>query len=432
LLRVTEHFQLSDTGRERRANEDSMFVKNPVFVVADGMGGAQAGEIASRVAVEAFHPGLGGVGTAEQRLAERVREANLRIHDMARADERRAGMGTTITAAFVGDGGVSIAHVGDSRAYLFRDGQLSRLSRDHSLVGELVRRGKLTEEQAEEHPQRSIITRALGPEAEVAVDTVTQPTQAGDIFLLCSDGLTTMLSEQRLADILAAGGSLEEIGHELVDEANAAGGRDNITVVLFRIDDVEGDEPLGEDTADVDQPTMVTPGGAVAPQPAGESAAAAAPGGGAADQTMVLPATRAPARKARVRRAEERSRRRSRGRARALGFGLVVIALIGILVAAGWFATRAVYFVGTNDQGFITVYRGLPYELPFGVDLYEESYTSSVSALQVPQAQRDRLLDQQLRSEDDAIDLVRAIELGQLESPTGRTGERTTPSQSEP
>ena len=132
-----------------------------------------------------------------------------------------------------------IAHVGDSRAYLFRDGDLIRLTRDHSLVEELVARGKLTEEQAEAHPQRSVITRALGPEPNVEVDLEAFPARDGDVFLLCSDGLTTMVPEPQLKPILERGGPLEPIGRELIAAANEAGGRDNITVILFRLEDVE-------------------------------------------------------------------------------------------------------------------------------------------------------------------------------------------------
>src|SRR4051812_8030185 len=147
MLRATDTIAKSDTGRQRRDNEDSAFARAPVFVVADGMGGAQAGEVASRIAVEAFQQGLPDDGSAEERLADRAREANRRIHDLSQAEHERAGMGTTLTAAYLEDASLAIAHVGDSRAYLYRDGTLQRLTKDHSLVDELVRQGKLTEEQ---------------------------------------------------------------------------------------------------------------------------------------------------------------------------------------------------------------------------------------------------------------------------------------------
>ena len=148
-------------------------------------------------------------------------------------------MGTTITAAIVDLEAeeVAIGHVGDSRAYRLRGGKLERLTRDHSLVEEMRRKGQLTDAQAEDHPQRSIITRALGPEPEVEVDVQTVPAQAGDVFLICSDGLTTMLDDEQIARLLARATSMDSAVRALVDEANRAGGRDNITVVAFRLDD---------------------------------------------------------------------------------------------------------------------------------------------------------------------------------------------------
>ena len=258
MLRAAETIERTDTGRQRRGNEDSSFARAPLFVVADGMGGAQAGEVASRLAVDTFAQGLPDDGGAEDRLATRVREANGVIYERAHSEQDLAGMGTTLTAAYLEDTHVAIAHVGDSRAYLFRDGTLKRLTQDHSLVDELVREGKLTEEQAAEHPQRSIITRALGPEATVAVDTWRYPVRADDVLLLCSDGLTSMISEQRITQILGENPSLESAADRLIDAANAAGGRDNITVVLFRVEDAGG----AESATIVDQPTMVAAVGA--------------------------------------------------------------------------------------------------------------------------------------------------------------------------
>src|SRR5579859_2718432 len=241
MLRAADTIWKTDTGRQRRDNEDSAFVREPLFVVADGMGGAQAGEVASRMAIETFEQDLPEGTSVEQSLAELVREANRRIHERARSEREHAGMGTTLTAAYLEDAGVAIAHVGDSRAYLLRDGTLKRLTRDHSLVDELVQRGKLTEQQAAEHPQRSIITRALGPEPEVEVDTWTYPVRPGDVLMLCSDGLTSMISEDDVAEILGGAPSLAQAGEELVGAANQAGGRDNITVVLFGVEEAGAD-----------------------------------------------------------------------------------------------------------------------------------------------------------------------------------------------
>ena len=200
MLRVDDQAFRTDTGRQRNANEDSFFVRAPIFVVADGMGGAQAGEVASKAAAEAFDRDLPDA-PPERVLRETIEAANREIHEHARADPSLAGMGTTLTAAIVDaqKEEVGIGHVGDSRAYRLRDGKLERLTRDHSLVEEMRRKGQLTDAQAEDHPQRSIITRALGPEPDVDVDVHTVPAQPGDVFLLCSDGLTTMVDDERIA-----------------------------------------------------------------------------------------------------------------------------------------------------------------------------------------------------------------------------------------
>src|SRR6476659_10947614 len=238
MLRVDDHAFRTDTGRQRNANEDSFFVRSPIFVVADGMGGAQAGEVASKAAAEAFDRDL-PAGSPETFLRETIEAANRQIHELARDDPSRAGMGTTITAAIVNAEGeeLAIGHVGDSRAYRLRGGKLERLTRDHSLVEEMRRKGQLTDEQAEDHPQRSIITRALGPEPEVEVDVQTVPAAPGDVFLICSDGLTTMLSDEKLGGLLVGATSMEAAVRALVDEANRAGGRDNITALAFRLED---------------------------------------------------------------------------------------------------------------------------------------------------------------------------------------------------
>ena len=185
MLRVSRHSERSDTGRQRQANEDSFLARAPLFVVADGMGGAQAGEVASGAAVQAFADGL-PEGRPEEAVELSIGQANRTIFERAQSDPDLTGMGTTITTASVESEAeeVVIGHVGDSRAYRLRDGILQRLTRDHSLVEEMRRRGQITEEQAEDHPQRSIITRALGPEPEVQVDVQTVPSKPGDIFLL--------------------------------------------------------------------------------------------------------------------------------------------------------------------------------------------------------------------------------------------------------
>jgi len=217
MLRVAEEAYRTDTGRQRQANEDALFARPPLFAVADGMGGAQAGEVASRIATEALDESKAGQEAPERYLRAVAEAANQRIHGLAQRDASRSGMGTTLTAVLIGDDEISIGHVGDSRAYLYRDGELRRLTSDHSLVEELRRQGRLTDEQAEEHPQRSIITRALGPEPKVDVDTMTYPARPGDVILLCSDGLTTMIGEREIAEILAGSPALEPAVDALAD-----------------------------------------------------------------------------------------------------------------------------------------------------------------------------------------------------------------------
>ena len=224
----------TDPGRKRRRNEDSYVIQPPLFAVADGMGGAQAGEIASRLAAEALREEGGGGG--EERLASLVREANRRVYERSQADSSASGMGTTVTAALLEGDVVRIGHVGDSRAYRIRNGLLEQLTRDHSLVAELMRDGKLSQEEAEMHPQRSVITRALGTEPDVDVDVDTIDAHAGDLFLLCSDGLTTMIGDEAILRIVEEQrDDLDRAAKTLVSAANAAGGEDNITVVLFEI-----------------------------------------------------------------------------------------------------------------------------------------------------------------------------------------------------
>ena len=241
-LKIVEQVGRSDVGRQRSVNEDSLVLSPPFFAVADGMGGARAGEVASAMAAGAFEGETDSGEAPEAQLSRILREANRRIYDLAVTDDSHRGMGTTVTAAKVTGDEVSLGHVGDSRAYRLRDGELEQLTRDHSLVAELERSGQITPEAAEHHPQRSIITRALGPEPDVQVDTYTLAGRAGDTFLICSDGLTSMISDEELAAILRSAATLDEAAESLVRAANQSGGKDNITVVLFRLGEGDGDD----------------------------------------------------------------------------------------------------------------------------------------------------------------------------------------------
>jgi PPM family protein phosphatase len=232
---------VTDTGRRRLRNEDTFVCEPPLFAVADGMGGARAGEIAAELAATALEEGAGGT-RGPNALVELIEEANRRIWERSVADPKTTGMGAVATVALVDDGSetVAIGHVGDSRAYLLREGAIEQLTRDHSLVAELVESGVLTPEEAERHPQRSAITRALGTEPAVEADVFTLDALPGDLFLLCSDGLTDMLSEDQIAAAIeTADRDPATAGDALVAAANAEGGEDNITVLLFEL--VTGD-----------------------------------------------------------------------------------------------------------------------------------------------------------------------------------------------
>jgi PPM family protein phosphatase len=243
-VRIGRTAVLSDTGRRRVNNEDSYVLELPLFAIADGVGGAQAGEVASRLAAAALAERLPNAH-GEDTLVTLIGEANRRIYERALDDPEVAGMGTTITALLVDEaaGTIAIGHVGDSRAYLFRGGELSQLTDDHSLVGELVRSGRLSPENAEQHPHRSVITRAVGTEASVEVDVETIQPQPGDLYVICSDGLTDMVPDPPIARVIAeSNAEPEAVARELVAAANRAGGIDNITVVAFEIED--GDPPV--------------------------------------------------------------------------------------------------------------------------------------------------------------------------------------------
>jgi serine/threonine protein phosphatase PrpC len=407
MLRVAEHYTGTDTGLQRRANEDSLLARSPLFVVADGMGGAQAGEVASRIAVESYHGGLVDISRPEDGLAENAHAANARIHELSQRSAEHAGMGTTLTAIYVGEEEVAIAHVGDSRAYCLRDGELLRLTDDHSLVDELIREGRLTPEEAEEHPQRSIITRALGPEETVEVDTRSFRARSGDVYLLCSDGLTSMVPEARLTEILLAHPGLHEAGEALIAEANRAGGRDNITVILLRLEEV-GVAGAGEDrhaTLTGLSPSAVA---LAADEPEDGSSAALA-----LAQRPLVEDTPAVARR-RPRQPNPRGKPAKRRRARRFAPLLVLLTILGLLLAGGYIAAQSVYFIATDDRGLVTMFQGFPYELPAGIKLYSSYYVSGVGASALSAHQRATLLDHTLRTEAKAGSLIRSIELEQL------------------
>jgi len=232
---VTQLGYGTDTGKKRRRNEDDYVVEPPLFAIADGMGGAQAGELASSLAAGAIREDEGAEGSGERRVTELIQEANRRVYQRSSQDAAASGMGTTMTVALVSNGNVVFGHVGDSRAYLIRNGELSRITNDHSWVFEQVQAGMLTEAEAEKHPLRNVITRALGGALSVSPDASEIELRKGDVYLLCSDGLTGMVPEEDILRVVTKNSDdLEKGCQELIDTANERGGLDNITAILVR------------------------------------------------------------------------------------------------------------------------------------------------------------------------------------------------------
>jgi serine/threonine protein phosphatase PrpC len=302
----------SDPGRRRRRNEDSYVIDPPLFAVADGMGGAQAGEVASKLAAGAVKEGSD--------VEELIQEANRRVHQRSIEDPNASGMGTTLTVALVENGLVSIGHVGDSRAYLVRDGKLEQVTEDHSLVGELMRSGKLSAEEAETHPQRSVITRALGTDPDVDVDMFPVETRPGDLFLICSDGLTSMVDDQKILELVEQHrADLQALVKALIKAANRGGGEDNITVIAFDITDDDGTEQtavFSAPTAEPDEEDTLTEADAVP-----------------VVDTMVVSVDEIAAAYEQQETAKPRTRRRL---TRVLSFLLVIALLVGVAFLILW------------------------------------------------------------------------------------------------
>jgi protein phosphatase len=390
-VRVTDSAALTDPGRVRRRNEDSFVCEPPLFAVADGMGGAQAGEIASRIAATAFRE-AGSADTADPgaRLRSIIQEANRRIYARAARDPEVAGMGTTVTAALLAGDAVAVGHVGDSRAYRIRDGVLEQLTDDHSLVADLVRSGRLSPEEAELHPQRSVITRALGTDPAVEVDSFSIEASPGDVYLLCSDGLTTMVDEETVLAAVSSGSDLAAAARILVDAANREGGEDNVTVVLFTVSDGDPDEDSDEDTlTGLQVPISARTTVAEAPPATRPSPTRTAM------QTVVLPT------------AEATRERRLRRPVVIVAVALLLFA--GLAGAALWGLSRA-HFVGADAEGRIVVYQGVPWDVFGGFELYREVYVSPLRAFQLSPEERQELFDHSLISEAEAREQIARYE----------------------
>ena len=330
----------TDVGLVRQRNEDAYIADYPLFAVADGLGGHLGGEVASRVAVDTLTEETKGDGPDEgipDRLRSAIQRANAEVSERASKDQRLSGMGTTITAVIAGHDRVFLGHVGDSRAYLLRDGELRALTEDHSLVQRMVREGRLTPEQAEIHPQRSVLTRALGIDDDLEVDQATVEVTAGDRLLLCSDGLTSMVADELIRKILEGHDDPQAASQALVEAANAAGGQDNITTVVLDVQ--EAAEPAPAQPADA-----------------------------AARDTPSRGWTARPAR---------------RGRRLAIMVGVPVLLVAALLVGARMYLDRQ-WFVGIHD-GNVSLFRGIPTEV-LGLNLstlVEETEIPAQSAEQL-------------------------------------------------
>jgi protein phosphatase len=385
-VRVKRSAAATDPGRRRRHNEDSYVCRPPLFAVADGVGGAQAGEVASRLAATALQEDSGADGSDPRRRVDAlVQEANRRVYERQTQDAAASGMGTTITVALVEGDAVWIGHVGDSRAYVIRAGALEQLTEDHSLVAELVRSGKLSPEEAETHPQRSVVTRALGSDPNVDVDTFEIEAEPGDLFLLCSDGLTSMVGDETiLGEIDQNRNDLQAAAKALVRAANRGGGEDNITVVFFEVeagDPQRADEhtvalPPPQEQLNDEQDTLDEVDG-------------------------VKPI------------AVEEKAPRDRGGRHPLRRGLVfaTLILVALLAAAfvGWGLWRS-HFVGAEPNGRVAVYQGVPWNVVGHVRLYRTVYVSPLLAAQLSQTERKKLFDHSLVTKSSALGEVHRYE----------------------
>jgi PPM family protein phosphatase len=369
----------TDVGRARERNEDSYLAQPPLYAVADGMGGHRAGNVASSLAVQVMSRIASG---GWQMLAEQVRQANHAILERARGDRSLQGMGTTMTATYLDGNEVHLAQVGDSRAYLLRDGELRPITTDHTLVHEMVERGQITAAEAEHHPQRSILTRALGVEEPVDVDEFTVEAREGDRILLCSDGLHSMVSDEDIERVLLDVPDPQQAADRLVEMANQAGGMDNITVIVMEFEPGEGFEgatggtaPPADATADATAPenaaggrsditaAMQIPQGLSATPPAPDmpSSGNGATGAGAPAEAPAAPAMPdrrgAEAAPPSPRHAEPAPRRRGGRRA------IVAVVVVVAVLAAAFVGLRLYldtrWFVG-EQGGRVALFRGVP------------------------------------------------------------------------
>ncbi len=406
-----EHYGLTDAGKVRRNNEDSLLVgegrDTSLFAVADGIGGFEAGEVASRIAVEALKE-LEPEGSFETA----IRGAHNRILDASREDENLSGMGTTVVAIrFSGteaDPRAEVVHVGDSRAYLLRGGRLRQLTEDHSLVAELVRSGDLTRAQAADHPQKNLITRALGADEEVEVDTNMLSVEEGDRVLLCSDGLSDMVPEDRISEILSEPAEdPESPSRRLLSEALEAGGSDNVTIVLV---DVKKREPPARE-----------PAAGTRERPRRSRNLLDSESGGTREMQIISQPTGPQDTDTRPRSSRSRATRRRSVRARAKRrrgniylklltwlVRLVALALVVVLALTPlylWGGSQ--YYLGFENEE-VVAYRGLPYEV-LGTELNEEWRKTGIEKSEVKTPYQQRIEEHQLYDREEVEEILQDL-----------------------
>lgn len=412
----------TDIGRVRERNEDSLLTQEPLFAVADGLGGHLGGEVASSLALET----LANVKSPAE-LPDGVRKANQAVFERAAGDPKLAGMGTTLTAVFGERGEFHLAHVGDSRAYLLRDGEFTQITDDHTVVQEAVREGRLTAGEAQIHPQRSILTRALGVEADVDVDEATQTVRAGDRILLCTDGLTGMLSDATIQGILEAEKDTEAAADALIEGAVDEGGIDNVTAVVIDVLDADGEGPPPETTRDVRAPTERGTTKETAPPPLDVTGVRGRP---ADDTTGVMKRPRGETGGVRTRPRDETgviiaqptlrepAPRKKRWPKRLVLWGLIPVAILGgaAFGARVWIDSQ--FFVGVHEER-VALFQGVPSEI-LGYRLFEVIQDTDLSATRVERLGPWRELRNGITagSEEEGRDLIRQMRQDLKEAPS--------------
>jgi protein phosphatase len=370
----------SDVGLLREGNEDSAFAGNHLLAVADGMGGHAAGEVASAAVIAALEQldELGvNAGDPQEALRDAVEEANTTLRDMVAADSELQGMGTTVTAV-LNDGTYTwLAHVGDSRAYLLRDGALRQVTRDHTFVQQLVDEGRIAPEDVSTHPQRNLITRALDGRRPVELDLERLDLMPGDRLLLCSDGLSGIVSDESLEEVLRGNDDPDAAVHRLIDLALRGGGHDNITCIVA--DAVEDAAPEGAIVA------------GAASNGAANAAPATTPEDSPARRAAMLRTKRKPQPEREPDDVDTRARARGIRRRRTLVVVVIAAILTGAGASAGWAWVQRQYYVGVSGDD-VVIYRGVSGSLA-GIDLAHVHAHASLPVTTLPEFERKRVHD---------------------------------------